>query len=136
MSCQARDDFLQELVQLASNRVAQMAQGLHQLLWSVDGEVGSNAGSGLDLPLAHGLIQSLRLITKTKRKGEKGVIQPNSVFSTIIQVCCHGIKLALSVVADVMDNETVDGLDDTLHRKYEHGVVPMNVNTGDRKSVV
>ena len=130
MSCQARDDFLQELVQLASNRVAQMEQGLHQLLWSVDGEDGSTADSGLDLPLAHGLIQSLRLITKSKRKGEKGVIQPNSVFSTIIQVCCHGIKLALSVVADVMDNETVDGLDDTLHRKYEHGVVPMNVNTG------
>ena len=131
-SNQDRDRFHQDLIKMAGERVFSMEQKLKQILWSLDEQDGGFAEKGIELPLAHGLIQALRIIADTKSKVVMKEEQRNdSTISMIIDICCNAIKVSLSVVADMKANESVDGLDDApCMRSSSGGVTPININTG------
>ena len=148
-----RDEGLvQEIVHVANDRVESMKSSLAMLL-SATGN--ATVQEGLDLPLAHGLVQSLRHIVDSFESDTRstnntaGTEEPVSkeqasirvIMESIADLCYRSIQLSLSVVADVKDGEVFEGMDvatsasgsDTATgspSSLEKGAVPLNVNTG------
>ena len=94
---------------------------------------------GAVFPLAHGLIQTVRL-SIAQDAVEQEILGTgeadnsdarNAIYSDTVDLLSTALQLSLSVVADVSERQTIDGLDeDMLELKENSGdSTPLNVNT-------
>lgn len=136
--------FAKELVNLLVIRLEAMKQSLQTILRESGSEEVASLDIGKNLPMAHGILRGLYLITEYERRQK--IPSPNSreqdgmseLYSELIVVCCEAIQLSLNVVADVRDGEILDGMDElTLESRKDapkdKGVksfTPLNVNAG------
>ena len=124
------------------DRVSSMKDKLNDILFgkSASAKSGDAWTGGSCLPLAHGLVHAIRLCIDhdKSRWGLHSVSaasnKPNdNLNESMIRVFCKALQLSLSVVADVRDGETIDGIDEelifTVHAE-ESDSTPLNVNTG------
>lgn len=118
-------EFLEKLLSLLEQRVHIMKERLLSILSSSE---RSSIDDGIRLPLAHGLMESLRLIVSGWTSKSHGIL--GDTIDRMVAVCCESIKLTLSVVADVKDGETIAGLEETNTLQSKDRNVPLNVNTG------
>jgi hypothetical protein len=122
--------YVTELVDMLEDRLDCMKR---QLVAIVGDSVQLTAGSSL--PLAHGLIQALRLVVENDRLF-LGEVDPQMehFFSRMAQIFCHAIQISLSVVADVRDGEILEGMEtNVLFSDADSGVtkpVESKVNPG------
>jgi hypothetical protein len=111
--------------------------------------------NGRKLPLAHGLLQGLRLIVeytafaRRKQPFVHSSLSPNdpiadsesSLYSKMIHICCRSIEVSLAVVADLKSPESEaedpcssdkneNELIDISNLRNKAGVAPLNINTG------
>jgi Putative death-receptor fusion protein (DUF2428) len=100
---------MQGLLALLEQRIDQMRDKLAAIL-SDDEDLRK----GTDLPLAHGIIQALRLILESCVLSDRGDVVPSDVTQTLAQLTCRAMQVSLSVVADVREGEFVDGMDEDL----------------------
>ena len=125
-----KDSFLATLIDISMDRVSSMKSALNDT--KIFGKSASTKNSdGSCLPLAHGLIHAIRLCIehdKTSRRLRSAAPNNNNVNlnESMIEVFCKALQLSLSVVADVRDGETVDGIDEEALSDS----TPLNVNTG------
>ena len=90
------------------------------------------------LPLAHGLIQSVRLIVETW--GLSDLQNGKEVYEDTIKTCVRAIEVSLVVVADVKNVDEEGNMDNCDQRRREQDRwkmkrakttnIPLNVNTG------
>jgi len=135
-SANERSAYLNKLVDLVRGRLKNMRAMLANLL---TGENDSNESvDGTMLPLAHGLIHSLRLITdhiemesRQQNDGRSEVRGSHATLEKMAEIFCQAIQVSLAVVADVKDGEALDGMDeDLLADGDRQSNTPLNVNTG------
>jgi hypothetical protein len=125
-----KDSFLATLVDISMDRVSSMKSTLNDI--TIFGKSASTKNrDGSCLPLAHGLIHAIRLcIEHDKTSRRLCSATPNNaninLNESMIEVFCKALQLSLSVVADVRDGETVDGIDEEAFSDS----TPLNVNTG------
>jgi hypothetical protein len=85
----------------------------------------------LGLPLAHGLIQAIRLIVERVEFGN--VPDADKLYESMTRICFQAIELSLVVVADIKENDTdapSEG-DSWKNARAKLGKnVPLNINTG------
>ena len=89
-----------------------------------------------ELPLAHGLLQSLRLIVERLNINK----MPDSVdvYRIFITICFQAIEISLIVVADIKENSEELRPDDMqesdtsskIRKAKQNSKIPLNVNTG------
>jgi hypothetical protein len=99
--------YVTELVDILEDRLDCMKR---QLAAIVGDYVQLTAGNSL--PLAHGLIQALRLVVENDRLflGEVDS-QMEQFLSRMAKIFNHAIQISLSVVADVRDGEILEGME-------------------------
>ena len=126
-----RDNYLSSLVDLLECRLGSMKDELKAIM--------KGSQNDQDLPLAHGIIQAIRLAVAHRRLLRQHKIAGSekinsSLFERMIEVHCQGIKVSLAVVADVRDGEVIEGMEDEIGTKQSgknvSGSTPLNVNTG------
>ncbi len=129
-----KDSFLSKIVDLSRDRVSWMTSTLNEI---ITGKSASTDGSCL--PLAHGLVHTIRLCIDHDKSARK--LLPSfpteinvGLNESMIEVFCKALQLSLSVVADVREGESIDGIDEetlvaTTDTK-ETDSTPLNVNTG------
>jgi hypothetical protein len=96
------------------------------------------AANSNELPLAHGLIQALRLIIDDNRV--INITDSQIIFVDLTSICCHAIEVSLAVVADINDDTSDKKLEQEkggatkqswkLARAKKLESTPLNVNTG------
>lgn len=129
-----KDLFLGRIVNLSMDRVSSMKYTLNDIL------MGNSASTdGSCLPLAHGLVHATRLCIKHD-ESERRLLSMTSketnvnLNESMIDVFCKALQLSLSVVADIRDGETIDGIDEetlfATNSAQEADSTPLNVNTG------
>jgi hypothetical protein len=159
-------NYLNHIVSLIYNRVGMMEDSLGVFLTTMKdtqsdrGEeaehIEKKISNGRELPLAHGLLQGLRLIVEytafTRRKQSfvnNLSLSPNdpiadsesSLYSKMIRICCRSIEVSLAVVADLKSPEceaedpcssdkNENELTDISNLRSKAGVAPLNINTG------
>ena len=99
--------FFANLTDLLEHRVALMKEKLVVIL---QGKAGQNDGRGL--PLAHGLIQGLRMILESEDL--PSTIIQNGLMKRTVEIFCSAIRLSLTVVADMRDGVKLEGLDEDI----------------------
>ena len=129
--------YLTKLVSLLKSRLGSMRERLAALL---SGTIDPHApGGGLTLPLAHGLIHSLRLIVEHikmefKHCKTQHVADNHEICEDMADIFCQAIQVSLTIVADVKDGEVIDGMDEDLVSSdtgsRQQSSTPLNVNTG------
>jgi hypothetical protein len=129
-----KDAFLSRIVDLSKNRVSSMKGTLNDIM------TGNSASiDGSSLPLAHGLVHTIRLCIDHDKHARKLVSTTSNKVNvnlneTMIKVFCKALQLSLSVVADVRDGEAIDGIDEeallVASDAKEADSTPLNVNTG------
>lgn len=131
---------------LLTDRLRMMKSALGIALGGGANEVDNNGTSPLssNLPLAHGLIQSLKLMIEYVSFNPR---QPDvhKLFERMVATCCRAIEVSLTVVADLKDDTSkeVESSGDEDRSKedqnqnlgwkdarLEKGCTPLNVNTG------
>ena len=129
-----RADFMEELADLLEVLITSMKDKLSMLL-SLDREKSMQSTTlddGKDLPLAHGIIQAIRL--NIEWAAATGII--DSLYKRMTSVFCRALQVSLSVVADVKDGEILEGMDSDLNLEMELSgdsnlpSTTLNVNTG------
>lgn len=132
-----RDLYLGILVDLLQSRLLSMKEELQCILKGT-GERGDGGG----LPLAHGIIHSVRLAVEHRRilkrhRANVASSMSSSIFERMMRVFCQGIQVSLAVVADVREGEMVEGMDDEIAFNEKTPLegassrsTPLNVNTG------
>lgn len=124
----ARENFLVKLVSLLKDRIRTMNDRLREILAPSSGTASAVTQRGLSLPLAHGLIQSVRLIMGMNDI-DRSTRFCKDVIVELVTLCCEAIQVSLSVVADLKDNPADKELEiDDLTEQEDY--VPLNVNTG------
>jgi len=129
-----KEAFLRNIVDLSMDRVSSMKHTLNDIL------VGNSASTdGSCLPLAHGLVHATRLCIEHDESERKLLSMTSneinvSLNESMIEVFCKALQLSLSVVADVRDGETIDGIDEealfAASSAPDADSTPLNVNTG------
>ena len=130
--------YLERYACLLSDRLKIMADMLDALQQASSGEMESPRDNtifrvdGRDLPMAHGIIESLRLAVES---GSIVVAHSNALYERIALMCCRAVQISLSVVADLKENVAMDDEDVlmeecTLRAKNTPAQAPLNVNTG------
>ncbi len=124
--------YVKNLSVILARRIAQMEISLGQLL----NDNGSPSSEREELPLAHGLLQAIRLIIDNS--SFMSIPDTKDSFDEIIASCFRAIKLSLHIVADTK-NDSNDNCDlrKATQAKEDEKVgddknknVPLNVNTG------
>ena len=129
-SLTARESYLLWLTSALSERVDWMSQSLNEILTVSDCHGSRIIEKGLALPLAHGLIQSVRFIVEANKTNCGGMYSPG-ITVKLAEICMQAIQISLSVVADVKDGESLEGIEDFgVHSGRRESAVPLNVNTG------
>ena len=99
---------LAKLVNLLEQRISLMKENLIAVLADHSDDI-----AGGQLPLAHGIILSLRLIveqsTSLPATSETGLL-----FQRTTKVFCRAIQVSLAVVADLREGEVMDGMDEDI----------------------
>lgn len=117
-----RPHFLERLVEVADQRVSDMEESLLVIIGKRE---STDVVDGRNLPLAHGLIQSLRMCVKEAKQMFPAV---EVSVKAITELCKRSLEISLSVVSDV-DKGNLNG--DNSGETGEHRVsAPLNVNTG------
>ncbi|KAG7351266.1 putative death-receptor fusion protein DUF2428 [Nitzschia inconspicua] len=127
-----KGEYLGVITDLLRQRIETMKRTLRNLL---SGDVSSIYGSFL--PLAHGLVHACRLCLDQEKTGRKlhvalDASTDKTAYGAMLEIFYQGLQLSLSVVADMREGESIDGVDDdeievcTVHRDS----TPLNVNTG------
>jgi hypothetical protein len=128
-------NFLEELSKLLLRRVIMMRSSLG-ILHSNDTDAFSAKDETLELPLAHGLVQAIRLIVQ--RTTFEDIPNADALYHSMTRICFQAIEVSLVVVADIKeDNSDSPSADkgsdeDTWKnaRSKKGKNVPLNVNTG------
>jgi hypothetical protein len=126
--------FLASLSDLINFRISKMADLLKDILSG-----SSTLEHGAVFPLAHGLIHAARLCieqnTFESRLPERNETENSdstvAFYEEMVDLFCNSLVLSLSVVADIREGETIDGMDEgTFDLKPGTGdSTPLNVNT-------
>lgn len=102
--------FLGGLVDLLDCRLTAMKEKLSDLLSDKASILG-----GRQLPLAHGIVQALRVILEEDQHvllidddSTQGLV---AIFDRTATYLCRALKVSLAVVADMKDGEEMEGLD-------------------------
>lgn len=123
-------DFLKELSRTVQSRVIMMQSSLGICNDDNTG-LSSIDDNRLGLPLAHGLIQAIRLIVERVEFGN--VPDADKLYESMTRICFQAIELSLVVVADIKENDTdapSEG-DSWKNARAKLGKnVPLNINTG------
>jgi hypothetical protein len=127
-----REKFLTLITDLLGQRIESMKCTLKNLL---SGNVLGSRGSVL--PLAHGLVHASRLCLEqqlTVRKlhlSTEGSVD-EMLYGRMVDLFCQGLQISLSVVADVREGESIDGVDEEETKGFDvdEDSTPLNVNTG------
>lgn len=129
-------EFMSELVGFLEVRLTAMKKCLESLLHGNMPE-GSALDSGKQLPLAHGIINSIMLtiqhqslLANTKYGLSSADVNLSRLYERLLDIFCEGMRIALKVVADVRDGETIDGLEENHVENNKSAATPLNVNTG------
>jgi hypothetical protein len=108
-----RYDYLERLGSILQERLTLMKVKLQDILSN-----DTDFVDGAELPLAHGIIRSIRLIyehhqtlTDTPQNEHDRL---GTLFQNMIPMFCKALQLSLGVVADLRDGEAVDGMDREL----------------------
>lgn len=120
--------FLEYISNLCQNRLSMMESSLGLIH---DNNEGRDPLHTNGLPLAHGLIQSLRLVVERWDFNE--IPDSNVLYRTMISNCFRAIEIALIVVADIKgDSEELGPNELKLRtaRAKQAKSIPINVNTG------
>lgn len=104
-----RMQYMEKLVSLLEHRVSTMKNKLATILTDDSDILG-----GGELPLAHGIIHSLRLIAEARDPLEEDDPVRKEIFGRMAKVFCRAIAVSLSVVADLREGEGVEGMDEDL----------------------
>jgi hypothetical protein len=125
------EGFVIRLIDLLADRVENIKHNLGAILTRSDDDSFNAVEVGSALPLAHGIIQALRLIVEMTLDLKSMSILSSEKIGRIADLCCKSIQMSLSVVADVNDGEILDGMDGNSFGGSEKEIaVPLNVNTG------
>jgi hypothetical protein len=121
--------YLDFLSSLLIDRVTMMESALGLF---VEGPVNPSTDNCKDLPLAHGLLQAIKLIVETWSLSH--LSNGNDIYGTLTSTCFRAIEISLVVVADVKstgekENEIDKDRWKTAKAKQSMNV-PLNVNTG------
>lgn len=126
----AQEDFLVEMLSLLKERIDKMRESLQEIMLSKDSSDALVIEKGRTLPLAHGLIQSVGLVIDATKNMSDRKFSRDTIVS-LVDVCILSIQTSLSVVADVKDGETLQGMENIDENLTERpSPVPLNVNTG------
>lgn len=126
----ARQDFLIWLTAMLKERVDGMRQSLNEILTAGDCHELPIIEKGLTLPMAHGLIKSVRFIIEASTMDTWGAYSRDDI-AKLVEICLQAIQVSLSVVADVKDGEYLEGMENFIdHSEGRASAVPLNVNTG------
>ncbi|KAG7354362.1 putative death-receptor fusion protein DUF2428 [Nitzschia inconspicua] len=127
-----KEEYLAVITDLLRQRIDSMKRTLRNLL---SGDVSSSCGSFL--PLAHGLVHACRLCLDQEKTGRKlhvplDASTDKTACGAMLELFYQGLQLSLSVVADMREGESIDGVDDDeIEVCTVHGdSTPLNVNTG------
>eukprot|EP00536_Pseudo-nitzschia_multiseries_P014348 jgi/Psemu1/246033/estExt_Genewise1.C_6880008 len=129
-----KETFLRNIVNLSMDRVSSMKHTLNDILSG-----NSTSTDGSCLPLAHGLVHATRLCIEHDESERKLLSVTSNEINvnlneSMIEVFCKALQLSLSVVADVRDGETIDGIDEetlfATSSAQDGDSTPLNVNTG------
>lgn len=125
-----RDDkfaFLKELSRILQNRIIMMQSSLG--IYNDNECLGSTQSDRLEMPLAHGLIQAVRLIVERTKFGD--VPNATLLYESLTRICFQAIEVSLVVVADIKEDNKGSEEDGWKNTRVKHGKnVPLNVNTG------
>jgi len=129
-----KESYLHSIVEISRDRVLAMKTTLNNIM------VGNSASTdGSCLPLAHGLVHSMRLCIdhdeSTRRLLSITSTKTNATLNeSMIEVFCKALQLSLSIVADVREGEAIDGIDEesllVISNTKQSDSTPLNVNTG------
>lgn len=133
-----REKYMDKYIALLEERLAAMKEMLGVLLL---GKLGSRSGGGTRLPLAHGIIHSLRLIVEhnavvSTHSQTLLSANMNGSYKKMAAMFCWAIQISLSVVADIKEGSLIDGMDENFVMSNEtvgdsvESATPLNVNTG------
>lgn len=130
-----RSGYLQGMMSLLTTRLHDMKDQLRLILEGNEKSIATKTASAL--PLAHGIIRAIAL-TVEHRKLDAAHATPHStdhrdIYDDLLRILIEAIQVALAVVADVRDGESVEGVGDDMdfvHKKDRGSSVPLNVNTG------
>ena len=120
----AQEGFLLEILSLLDDRIDKMRESLQEIM-SLDSCDVVVIEKGRTLPLAHGLIQSVGLVIDATNNIYDSKFSQDTIVR-LVDVCILSIQTSLSVVADVKDGETLEGMNSSERTSS----VPLNVNTG------
>lgn len=121
-------NFLDYISGLCEKRLSMMESSLGLLQ---DKSKDSNQLFRNELPLAHGLIQALRLMVE--RWDFKEIPDSITLYRSMIKNCFRAIEISLIVVADIKDNSDElrsNELKLSIARAKQAKNIPINVNTG------
>ena len=140
-----RAAYLTSLVNLLEERLSCMKAKLSIILSgpSADYPSGDKLEDGSNLPLAHGIINSIRLAIEHNRVLRKhqmclDVDTDDALYRRMTTIFCQALQVSLAVVADVRKGEVIEGMDeddilgqdDRPPKKMKSGSAHLNVNTG------
>lgn len=119
-----KNDFLERLSSKLKDRVDMMEASLGL------GEKDRNSAN--QLPLAHGLLQTVRLILDDPSGLQIMADSKSHLHSALISSCIRSIEVSLVVVADVKEDELPDESEEKWKRvrSEKSANIPLNVNTG------
>jgi hypothetical protein len=125
---------LGSLIDLLDTRLTNMKNLLTVLL---SGQMDPSDG-GTQLPLAHGLIQSLQHVLghmeiSYDKLEDDNAPRRQEMCQKMAEIFCRAIQVSLAVVADVKDGSIIEGMDEDMITATDGGSetgTPLNVNTG------
>ncbi len=135
--------YIEDLSQYTAKRLSLMANFLGVVLNQDKGKILDTKTtttveeSDNELPLAHGLIQALKLIINAKKVMDTP--KSSEIFTKLTNIFCEAIEVSLVVVADINIDigQNFEQQDGTmikqrwrLARSKKAGSTPLNVNTG------
>jgi Putative death-receptor fusion protein (DUF2428) len=118
-SVHEKQDLMASLVDLLDRRLTFMKQHLAALLCN-----SGNYSQALGLPLAHGIVHALRLVTECsdlhlslEHIESKEFI--SSISTEMISLFFRALRVSLAVVADVKNGEILNGMDEDIVLEFD-----------------
>ena len=126
-SAELRLNYLKMLCDLLLKRIVMMESSLGL---DVEDDANMFVEKSIELPLAHGLIQSIRLIVE--KWNLANVFSGKALYEDLMMACFRAIEVSLIVVADIKDVGEKESVrdEDTWKLGKKATNVPLNVNTG------
>ncbi|CAJ1960388.1 unnamed protein product [Cylindrotheca closterium] len=128
--------YLQSMMSLLTTRLQDMKEQLRLILEGQEKVIATKTASAL--PLAHGIIQAIALTVEHSKLDAThatahSTIDNRNIYHDLLEILVEAIQVALAVVADVREGESIEGVGDDMdfvHKNDRGSSVPLNVNTG------